>query len=292
MRALAIATTVAALATVANVAAMSPRLAASLSVSGGPPAKRSLGPAVLRVCADPNNLPFSNRAERGFENRIVELLARDLGMRVEYTWWAQRRGFVRNTLGAGECDLIPAVPAGYEAVATTRPYYRSTFVFVTRRAAGRPIDSFDDPRLRRLKVGVHLVGDDYANPPPVEALARRGIVRNVVGYTIYGDYRQPDPPARLLEAVARGDVDVAVVWGPLGGWFAREHPSLRASPVRAALDGPGVPFAFSISMATRKADTAFARRVDAALARRRAEIEHVLDRYGVPRLDQRTGRDP
>ena len=259
------------LAAVGSVAAISPHLIASPR----PP---------LRVCADPNNLPFSNRAEEGFENRIVQLLARDLGMKVEYTWWAQRRGFVRNTLDAGACDLIAAVPAGFEPVATTAPYYRSTFVFVTRRDS-RPIDSFDDPRLRRLKVGVHLVGDDYANPPPVEALARRGIVRNVVGFTIYGDYREPDPPARLLEAVARGDVDVAVVWGPLGGYFARRHPSLRATPVRDQSDGPGVPFAFSIAMGVRKGDPALAVRVNAALVRRRVEIARVLRDYGVPRLD-------
>ena len=244
----------------------------------------SARPPVLRVCADPNNLPFSNRAGEGFENRLAELVARDLGATVDYTWWAQRRGFVRNTLGAGICDLIPGVPAGFDPVATTAPYYRSTYVFVMRRDAGAPLESFDDPRLRRMKVGVHLIGDDYANPPPVEALARRGIVRNVVGFTIYGDYREPDPPARLLEAVEEGRVGVAVVWGPLGGYFARRHPALRATPVREPRDGPGVPFEFSIAMGVRKADTALARRVDAVLVRRHDEIARVLEAYGVPRI--------
>lgn len=238
----------------------------------------------LRVCADPNNLPFSNQKEQGFENRIARIIARDLGAELRYTWWAQRRGFVRNTLGAGSCDLIAGVPADFEPVATTAPYYRSSYVFVTRRDAGQPIASFDDPRLRRLKVGVHLIGDDYQNPPPVEALARRGIVRNVAGYPIYGDYREPDPPARLLEAVERGTVDVAIVWGPLGGWFAARHPALRATPVAASADGPGVPFAFSIAMGVRKSDTTLARRIDSVLVRRRGEIERVLDRYGVPRM--------
>ena len=241
-------------------------------------------PPVLRVCADPNNLPFSNEREQGFENRIARLVARDLGAEVRYTWWAQRRGFVRNTLGAGLCDLIPGVPAEFDPVATTAPYYRSTYVFVTRRDAGAPIASFDDPRLRRRKVGVHLIGDDYSNPPPVAALARRGIVRNVVGYSIYGDYREPDPPARLVEAVEHGTVDVAIVWGPLGGYFVRRHPSLRATPVAAEREA-GVPFAFSIAMGVRKADTTLLRRVNEALASRRGEIARVLEEYGVPRVD-------
>ena len=127
----------------------------------------------LRVCADPNNLPFSNNRGEGFENRIAVLIARDLGTRVEYTWWAQRRGFVRNTLNAGSCDVILGVPTGYGMVRTTRPYYRSTYVFVTRRDRGLHISSLDDPALRTLRVGVHLIGDDYANSPAAHSLAPR-----------------------------------------------------------------------------------------------------------------------
>lgn len=238
-------------------------------------------PAVLRVCADPNNLPFSNQAGEGFENRIAAFLADELGAELEYVWWAQRRGFLRNTLGAGLCDLVPGVPAGLDAVATTAPYYRSTHVFVTRRDLGPPIESFDDPRLRRLRIGVHVIGDDYANPPPVAALARRGIVRNVSGYSIYGDYREPDPPARLVEAVSRGTVDVAIVWGPLGGYFAgRDSSALRATPVRAA--GEDGPFEFAIAMGLRRADATLRRDVDAALARHRDAIRRILEQYRVP----------
>jgi mxaJ protein len=251
------------------------------------PERAEAWPRVLRVCADPNNLPFSDSAGRGFENRLAELIAQDLGAEVRYTWWAQRRGFVRNTLRAGACDLIAGVPARFELVATTAPYYRSTYVFVTREDLGPPIESFDDPRLRRLKVGVHLIGDDYANPPPVSALARRGIVRNVQGYTIYGDYREPNPPARLVEAVARGDVDVAVVWGPLGGYFAgRSEVPLRVTPVGRQDDGPGVPFVFSIAMGVRPGETALLRTVDGVLTRHRAEVRRILKRYGVPLLGE------
>jgi mxaJ protein len=240
-------------------------------------------PRVLRVCADPNNLPFSDSAGRGFENRLATLVAHEIGAELRYTWWAQRRGFVRNTLRAGTCDLVPGLPAGFGPVATTAPYYRSSYVFVTRRELLPPIESFDDPRLRRLKVGVHLIGDDYANPPPVSALSRRGIVKNVAGYTIYGDYREPSPPARLVEAVARGEVDVAVVWGPLGGYFAgRSQVPLRATPVRRPDDGPGVPFTFSIAMAGRREDTALVRTVGDVLVRRRAEVRRILEQYRVP----------
>jgi mxaJ protein len=250
-----------------------------------PPERSATWPRVLRVCADPNNLPFSDSTGRGLENRLAELIAADIGAEVRYTWWAQRRGFVRNTLRAGTCDLIPGVPARFDPVATTAPYYRSTYVFVTRRDLLPAIGSFDDPRLRYLKVGVHLIGDDYANPPPVSALARRGIVRNVAGYTVYGDYSEPNPPARLIEAVARGDVDVAIVWGPLGGYFARSSDvPLRATPVRRPDDGPGVPFTFAIAMGARREDTALVRTVDDVLERRRADVRRILERYGVPLL--------
>jgi mxaJ protein len=260
-------------------------LAGTAFAADVPPERSATWPRVLRVCADPNNLPFSDSAGRGFENRLAELVAADIGAEVRYTWWAQRRGFVRNTLRAGVCDLIPGVPATFDPVATTAPYYRSTYVFVTRRDLVPAIESFDDPRLRRLEIGVHLIGDDYANPPPVSALARRGIVRNVKGYSIYGDYREPNPPARLVEAVGRGDVDVAIVWGPLGGYFVRSSEvPLRATPVREPDDGPEVPFTFAIAMGARREDTALVRTVDGVLERRRAEVRRILDRYGVPLL--------
>jgi mxaJ protein len=240
----------------------------------------------LRVCADPNNLPFSNARSEGFENRLVELLARDLKMKVEYVWWAQRRGFVRNTLKAGTCDVWPGVASGLEMLATTRPYYRSTYVFVSRADSGLDIASLDDPRLRRVKVGVQLVGDDASNTPPAHALARRGIVQNVRGYMLYGDYARPDPTAAVVDAVARGDVDVAVVWGPPAGYFAaRAGRPLRLTPVRPWLDGPQWPMVFDISMGVRKEDVALRRELDAALARNRPAIQALLARYHVPQAE-------
>ena len=242
----------------------------------------------LRVCADPNNLPFSNEAREGFENRIMDVIAQDLGASVSYTWWAQRRGFVRNTLKAGLCDLVPGTPSNMEMLRTTRPYYRSVYVFVTRED-GPQVSSFDDPVLRDVKVGVHLIGSDGFNTPPAHALSRRGIVESVRGYTIYGDYAKPNPPARLVEAVAAGDIDVAVVWGPLAGYFApRARVPLKVMPVRPQVDGPRLPMTFDISMGVRREDEALRQEIDAVLARRKPEIDAILADYGVPRADPPT----
>lgn len=242
-------------------------------------------PRVLRVCADPNNLPFSNRAGQGFENKLVDLVARDLKARVEYTWWAQRRGYVRNTLKDRRCDVWPGVATQVEMLATTRPYYRSTYVFVTRADRNLDIASFDDPRLKHLKIGVQMVGDDAQNTPPTHALARRGIIGNVRGYMLYGDYTQPNPPAEIVRAVDRGDVDVAVVWGPLAGYFAAKaaHP-LRLTPVQPWLDGPQWPMVFDISMGVRRDDTKLKDELDQVLERRAGEVKALLGAYHVPLL--------
>jgi mxaJ protein len=239
----------------------------------------------LRVCADPNNLPFSNEAGEGLENKLATLVAEELGAEVRYTWWAQRRGFLRNTLNADACDLVPGMPADLENVRTTAPYYHSTYVFVTR-AEGPRVASFDDPVLRQARIGVHLIGDNGWNTPPAHALTRRGIVGNVRGFMIYGDYQEPNPPARILKALAAGEIDVAIVWGPLGGYFAtREVVPLTIAPVHPPLDELQLPMTFAIAMAVRKNDDALRREVDAALARRRADVDAILARYDLPRID-------
>jgi mxaJ protein len=240
---------------------------------------------VLRVCADPNNLPFSNRRGEGFENKIAELIARDLQVKVEYTWWAQRRGFVRNTLKAGSCDLIVGMPSSMELALTTTPYYRSTYAFVFRKESHLTLHSFDDDVLKHLQIGVQLIGDDFANTPPAHALSNRHIVQNVKGYSVYGDYNQPNPPARIIEAVANGDIDVAVVWGPLAGYFAkRQRVPLTVVPVSPQIDLPYLPFVYDISMGVRREDSAFKDQLDEILARKSREIGNILDEYHVPRL--------
>src|SRR5215213_2975642 len=236
----------------------------------------------LRVCADPNNLPFSNDRLEGFENKIVDLIAKELRADVSYTWWAQRRGFIRNTLRAKACDLTAGTVAELSMLASTKPYYRSTYVFVGRHDLPE-ITSFDDPALRSLKIGIHLIGDDGFNVPPAHALARRGIIQNVRGYSLYGDYREQNPPARLIEAVASRDIDVAIAWGPLGGYFAGlQSPSLRVTPVHPAADGP-LPMAFAISMGVRRDDVSLKADIEEVLTRRRADVDAILDAFHVPR---------
>ena len=246
---------------------------------------------VLRVCADPNNLPFSDSTGAGFENRLASLVAAEMNAKLAYTWWAQRRGFVRNTLNARQCDVIMGVPAGFELTAVTHPYYRSSYVFVSLRDRELRVRSFDDPALRRLIVGVQLVGDDGANPPPAHALARRGIVQNVRGYNVQGDYRLPSPPARIIDAVARGDIDIAVAWGPLAGYYAtHEAVPLDIVPVSPQMDSPALPFTFAIAMGVRRGDRALRDTLNAILARRRASIDSLLATYGVPLLEQDSTR--
>jgi mxaJ protein len=238
----------------------------------------------LRVCADPNNLPFSSRRAPGFEDQIAAVLARALGAKLEYTWWPERRGFFRNTLKAGACDVVIGVPAGLGMARTTAPYYRSAYAFVSRADRALAIHSLDDPRLRRWRIGVQLIGDDGVNTPPVHALARRGIIDNVVGYTVFGDYAKPSPPADVVRAVIDGRVDVAVVWGPLAGGFARSSTTrLAVTPVDEAADA-GLAMAFDIAVGVRRSDAALAAEIDRALVARRAELEHILDAWGVPRV--------
>jgi mxaJ protein len=239
---------------------------------------------VLRACADPNDLPFSNDREQGFENRIVRLIATDLGMEVEYAWWAQRRGFIRNTLNANRCDVVAGVPANYEPALTTRPYYRSSYVALTRQDRGLQIESLDDPKLRELRIGVQLIGDDFANTPPAHALSRRGMVDNVRGYPVYGNYAEANPAARIVRAVASGEIDLALVWGPLAGYFAAlEAPPLAVTPLAVSPD-EGLPFVFDIAIGVRKQDRALRDLLDDVLARRKGDIARILAEYHVPQV--------
>ncbi len=237
----------------------------------------------LRVCADPNNLPFSNEQREGFENKLAELVAHDLGRTVAYTWWAQRRGFVRKTLKEGQCDLVMGVPAHYDLVETTRPYYRSTYVLVSRADRKLDIASLMDPRLRDMSIGVHLIGNDGTNTPPAHALGAEGLIANVHGYMIYGDYRNPDPPADLISAVAHGDVDIAAAWGPLAGYAAKRSPvPLIVTPISDTDAFAPLRFQFDIAMGVRKGDHALKAALDDIIIREQGHIDQLLHSYGVP----------
>jgi mxaJ protein len=240
----------------------------------------------LTACADPNNLPFSNKAGQGFENKLAELIAADLHAKLQYIWWAQRRGYVRNTLNERTCDFWPGIASNVEMVATTRPYYRSTYMFVSRADANLKGLTLDDPRLKSLKIGVQMVGNDASNTPPAHALASRGIIANVRGYMLYGDYREPNPPAEVMRAVERGEVDVALVWGPLAGYFAARSPvPLRLEPVTPWFADNRWPMRFDVSVGVQKDNQRLLKAIDRLLVRRSGEIRHLLASYQVPVME-------
>ncbi|MEJ6022061.1 quinoprotein dehydrogenase-associated putative ABC transporter substrate-binding protein [Ramlibacter sp. PS4R-6] len=234
-------------------------------------------PDALRVCADPDNLPYSRADGSGFENRIAQTLADDLKLPLQYEWLPDRRGFVRKTLGEQKCDLIVGVPAQFERTANTRPYYRSTYVFVERATAAPPVHSLDDPRLPKLRIGVQLIGNDLAASPPGELLARHGHTQNVRGFTLAGETPSAE---RAVDAIVRGDIDAAVLWGPQAAYFARRAAApLRVTKLQVPADAH---FEFAIAMGVRRGDKELRERLDDFIRRRQADIDVILAEYEVP----------
>jgi quinoprotein dehydrogenase-associated probable ABC transporter substrate-binding protein len=262
-----------------------------LSVASGFGQARKDGGKQFRVCADPENLPFSNQKLEGFENKIAELFAKEFRASLSYVWWGQRQGFIRNTMNAtleeARCDVVMGVPVGYDLVETTRPYYRSTYVFVYPKGKGLQIKSLNDPILKRIKIGVHLIGDDYMNPPPVHELSKRGIVNNVVGFDTF--YSAQNPPGRIIDAVAEGKVGAAIVWGPVAGYFVgRQKTPLEITPVPAGESD--LPLMFDIAMGVRPGDKMLKGQLEQVLQQRQSEIQKILKDYGVPLLDRAGGK--
>lgn len=262
---------------------------AALAVSGpyiAAPAQGENAPASLRVCADPNNLPFSDAQEQGFENKLAHLVADDLQRPLAYFWWPQRRGFIGHTLKANECDVVMEVPSGIAGVETTQPYYRSAYVFVSRADRHLDITAITDPRLRHLRIGVQLLGREGFNTPPAHVLGEEGVVVNVIGFPVYGDYDQADPAARIVDAVAGGRVDIAAAWGPLGGYFAARAPvPMTVAPITDTERFAPLRFTFDIAMAVRKGDDALRQELDDIIARRQPDIVALLQAYNVPLAD-------
>jgi mxaJ protein len=238
-------------------------------------------PKILRVCGDPDNLPFSNNKGEGFENKIAEVVARDLGLTLTYYWWPHQRGLVRNTLRAGTCDVLVSIPKGYDPVLWTKPYYRSAYVLAQLNTNGRKITSLDDPALKQLKIGTH------AGSPPFDALAERGLSGSLVTYPLFFDPRVTDParrPAKLLEDVVTGEIDVAVAWGPMAGYFAKTSAAKTSLTLAPLADEPTVPMTYEFSMGVAKGNQALKQQLEEALGRHQAEIAKILDDYGVPLL--------
>lgn len=236
--------------------------------------------ADLRVCADPGNLPYSDSQRQGFENQLAGLVGRELGRPVRYFWVSQRGKYFK-ALKTDVCDAVMEAPTGLDGIETTRPYYRSSYVFLSRRGGGADIRSFDDPRLRAARIGVQVLGNDDASVPPAQALAERGLMRNIAWYRVYQNSAAGKRSA-LVDAVQRGDVDVAIVWGPLAGYFAkRARVPMDVSPVAPQVVR-NMPFAFDISMGVRPGDDKLAGQLNSILTRRATEVRAILARYGVP----------
>jgi mxaJ protein len=233
----------------------------------------------LKVCTDPDNLPFSNRRGQGFDNKIAELLGSELGRPVQFVWQRGGRGFVRENLNKGVCDALVGVPVQFRPVLTTVPYYSSSYVFVTRKSSAPKLESFDDSRLKKMKIGVQILDDDYA--PPGRALARRQLAANIVGFDITGAQS-----GDIIYAVAHGKIDAAIVWGPLAGYYAsRSRVPLTLSPVVPEIDPPALPFRFAIAVGVRKSDQNLKSQIERALVKRHTSIERILRAYSVPQYE-------
>jgi mxaJ protein len=244
-----------------------------------------LKPGLLRVCADMDNLPFSNQKGEGYENKIAQLIAQEWKSKLEYVWWPIRRGYYR-MLNGTYCDVVIESPVGLDMAGATKPYYRSGYMFLTRKGSGlENINSLADPRLKKLKIGVNLfVSSDGEHSPPEMALSRYGVVGNLVGYSVaYDDSTRPQD---IINAVAKKDVDLAVVWGPMAGYWVKRSPvPLVLTPIAAATDSAtGYPMQYNIGMAVRRRDKELRDSLENLLDRKRPEIQAILQQYAVPQL--------
>jgi mxaJ protein len=238
-------------------------------------------PGIIRVCADPDNMPLSNQKGEGYEQKIAELIAKEWKAKVEYAWWPVRRGFFSRALNGRYCDIAIEAPSGLDIAGVTKPYFRSGYVFVTRKDRGLDITSLADPRLKKLKIGVSILNSDAENTPPAMALSRYGVVGNLVGFpTFYTDSVRPED---IVNAVVNKDIDVAIVWGPLAGYFAKKSSTplvLRPLAERDSLSD--YPFRFNIAMGVRRRENELRDSLQAVLDRKRPEIQAILKQYGVP----------
>ena len=244
----------------------------------GGEAVRELDPTAFRVCADMDNLPYSNNKQEGFENKIAELIAKDLGKRLEYQFWVDRFGFVRNTLNARRCDVMIGTVAGNDMLLTTKPYYRSGYAFVYRKDSGLKIADWDSPDLKKATIGT------VGMTPPSRPLADKGLLNQTKPYRIYRDLTQP--PSVLVDDVVKGEIDVAVVWGPIAGYYAKQSkvPLEVVLAPEYAQENPHGKINWNISMAVRKKDKERMAILQEVIDRRHADIMKILDEYGIPHV--------
>ena len=234
--------------------------------------------SALRVCSDPASLPFSDKNGGGFENKIAELFAAKLGVPIKYTWYPNSTGFVRNTLRVRRCDLIMGIVTGAELVQTTNPYYRSAYVMVTRKADNIAAETIEDPALKTLKLGV------TAGAPPADLVAKAGLAGQVRPYDLFVDSRYDSPGKKMIDDLANKEIDVAILWGPIAGYFAAQHgDTLKVTPlVKEAKD---TRLSFYIAMGVRPDETKWKHDIDALIRDNKAAIDAILRDYHIPLLD-------
>jgi len=241
-------------------------------------------PGVLRVCADPDNLPLSNDKGEGFENKIAELVAKEWKSKLEYAWWPVRRGYFARALNGRYCDIAIEAPGGLDIAAITEPYYRSGYFFLSRKDRGlEDLTSLDDPRLKQLTIGIHLLNSDAENTPPAMALSRHGVVGNLKGFSTF--YTTENRPEAIVNAVMNKDIDVAIVWGPTVGYFVKQSTvPLVLIPLAERDSLSDYPFRFNIAMGVRRRDKELRDSLNTVLSKRAADVQAILDQYSVPRF--------
>jgi quinoprotein dehydrogenase-associated probable ABC transporter substrate-binding protein len=237
-------------------------------------------PKVFRVCADPHNMPFSNQAGEGFENKVAELFANKLGKSLAYTWFPQSVGFIRNTLNAHKCDIIMGFPQGGELAQSTNPYYRTAYAIVFKPGTGLDgIESLTDPRLKGKKIGV------VAGTPPATYLAMQGLLTSVKGYQLVIDTRVESSAESMMKDLASGEIDTGVLWGPMAGYYAKLAGDVKVVPLVKDTGGPRL--AYRMTMGVRAADQEWKRQLNTMIRENQGEINRIILSYGVPLLDER-----
>lgn len=238
----------------------------------------------LRICADPDNLPFSHRSGTGFDQRIAVLVAHDLNRTPVFVWTRSRRGFLREQFNRGVCDILLGVPSTMRSLSTTTPYYTSSYVFVSVARRHLQLSSFTDPALNDQRIGLQILEEDLS--PPSLPLIRGGHAGQLVGFDSFGKEE-----GNVVRAVADGRVGLAVVWGPVAGYFSqRSAIPLTLSPIAPNYRFGGIPFTFGISLGVHKKDPILLTQLNASIARIRPQIDQILAAYHVPRIRSQEGQ--
>jgi quinoprotein dehydrogenase-associated probable ABC transporter substrate-binding protein len=234
----------------------------------------------FRVCSDPSSLPFSNDKGEGFENKLAELLAAKLNVPLKYTWYPNSIGFLRNTLRVRRCDIVMGTVSGAELTQTTNPYYRSVYVMVTRKADNITADKIEDPALKNLKIGL------TAGAPPADIAAKNGLAANIRPYDLYVDTRVQTPGKDMINDLAKKEIDVALLWGPIAGYYAAQHgDELKITPL--VNEPKSTRMEFYITMAVRPGENKWKNDINNLIRENKAEIDKILRDYHIPTLNAR-----